>query len=315
MKDLTHVIVTGGHGFIGRRLINALLADNIAVTIIEHPSSPAPPDLRYIPTIYVDITNADDMRCVELDEAQAVLHLAGQSSGPRSFEEPELDIRLNILGTLNVIDACRKNNIPEVIFASSFVIYGDISGEGGVPEDTIANPKSVYATSKHACELLLKNYAEPHNIRWKAMRMFNVYGPGQNIERSDQGIAGIFMRMVRDEDVIEVKGALNRFRDLVYIDDVVNAWMAALRWDGGNQALNVCSGTKTTIEELINELIAVSKRPIAPEIREVGATPGDIMGCFGSLDRSEQTTGYKPLTPLRQGLEEMWDACVTGDVK
>ncbi len=312
MKTIQHVIVTGGFGFIGSNICRALRDRNIKVTIIENWGTSVPSWSESFDVRFADITNIEDIMSIKVLEVDALLHLAGQSSGPRSFIEPELDIKLNVIGTLNAIELCKQNKIPEILFASSFVVYGDVDQKSSVTEDTVATPKSVYATSKYACELLLKNYAEPHGIIWKSLRMFNVYGPGQNIERTDQGIVGIFMKMVRDQDTIEVKGSLERYRDLVYIDDVVEAWIAALSYKGGNIALNVCSGHKTTIRDLINRLIKISERKSEPKVIEIDATPGDILGCFGSLAKSASTTGYSPKTQLTDGLANMWKACASG---
>ena len=91
-------------------------------------------------------------------------------------------------------------------------------------EDVICKPKSIYALSKFTCEQLFKIYAEPHGIKWNVLRMFNIYGPGQDLSRSDQGMVSIFLNIVRNNDYVGVQGSLDRFRDFIYIDDVVQGW-------------------------------------------------------------------------------------------
>ena len=156
-----------------------------------------------------------------------MLHLAAQSSGPRSFSIPVQDIKLNILGTLNTINWCVENQVERLLFASSFVVYGDHADRESLDENTPCHPKSVYATSKLACEHLLMTYAQPKGVKWNALRMFNVYGPGQDITKPDQGVVGIFMHML----LIRCRagqGSPHRYRDLICIDDVVQGWERCL---------------------------------------------------------------------------------------
>ena len=221
---MKNIVITGGFGFIGQRLTDHFINSGINVTILEHPDAKKPdgfPDVEVLP---FNILWEDKDQFPTIKNCDALLHLAAQSSGPRSFSIPALDTKLNVLGTLNTINFCLENNIEKLLFASSFVIYGDHPEKESLDENTYCQPKSVYAGSKLAAEHLLKNYAGPKGIHWNALRMFNVYGPGQDITKSDQGVVGIFLNMLLKSDTIDIKGSLNRFRDLVFIDDVISAW-------------------------------------------------------------------------------------------
>jgi len=274
---------------------------------MEHPSAQVPPGLEKVPVLRADITDDLSLVSVKMSGIDAVLHLAGQASGERSFYEPVLDVKLNILGTLNIINWCIDNKIDRILFASSFNVYGDHAGIELYNEDMVCNPKSVYATSKLTCENLLRNYAQPKGIRWNVLRMFNVYGPGQNITRTDQGVVGIFMYMLMKSDVVQVKGRLDRFRDLIYIDDVIQGWERVLYSDAYNQTFNLGTGVRTTYDELIHTLAEVMGKSDRLEIKQLEGTPGDMLGSVADITKISKNVHYSPQYPLKKGVKEMWE--------
>ena len=304
--NLKKVLITGGFGFIGRALIKKLRLHDIEVVIIEHPDCSAPAELEDIEVISCDITNVSEINKININKIDAIIHLAAQSSGPRSFHIPYHDINLNIVGTLNIIELCIKNSIPRILFASSFVVYGDELNNISVPIDEISscNPKSIYANSKFYCENLLKNYAEPKGIKWNSLRMFNVYGPGQDITKPDQGVVGIFLNMLLKSNKVHVKGSLERYRDLIYIDDVIDAWLLVLFSEKYNEIFNLGTGEKTSFKKLIHE-IADCLKINDLEIIESSGTQGDVIGCFANIEKLTTLTGFKPKFTLEKGLKEM----------
>lgn len=303
---MKRLLVTGGFGFLGSRLVRQLMAAGHEVAVMEHPSVQVPAGLEGVRALRVDITDEAALAETTLSGVDAVLHLAAQSSGPRSFSIPVLDVKLNVLGTVNVINWCIENQVDRLVFASSFVVYGDHSDRQSLDESVPCRPKSVYATSKLACEHLLMNYAQPKGIRWNALRMFNVYGPGQDITKPDQGVVGIFMNMLLQRDVVQVKGRLDRFRDLIYIDDVIQGWELCLHTQAHNRIFNLGTGEKTTFEGLIHSLARVMGKEERLRIEELGGTPGDIQGCVADLTRIRESLGYAPRVRLAEGLEHMW---------
>jgi UDP-glucose 4-epimerase len=304
---MKRVLITGGFGFIGTRLAAHLQSRGLEVIVLEHPTAGAPSELLSLQVVRADITDEDAIAARKLSGIDAVLHLAAQSSGPRSFSVPLLDVRLNILGTLNIINWCLDNQIERLLFASSFVIYGDHADRESLAEDACCRPKSVYAGSKLACEHLLMNYAQPKGIRWNALRMFNVYGPGQDIGKPDQGVVGIFMNMLLKQDVVQVRGSLDRFRDLIHIDDVIQGWDRCLASNAVNQPFNLGTGRKTTFRELIHSLSEVMGKKDRLRIEQLAGTPGDLLGCVADLARSRAGLAFEPRVQLRQGLESMYE--------
>ena len=299
------VLVTGGYGFVGSRIARHLSSKGVEVVILEHPSSVAPPEIAKLPVIRADIADEASMQAARHAGIEAALHLAAQSSGPRSFSIPVQDVQLNVLGTLNTINWCLTNAVERLIFASSFVVYGDHPDREALDEDACCRPKSVYAGSKLACEHLLMNYAQPKGIKWNALRMFNVYGPGQDITKPDQGVVGIFMNMLLKSEHVQVKGSLARFRDLIFIDDVIQGWEKCLAGTAYNQSLNLGTGEKTSFETLIRSLAKVMGKADRLRIEELPGMPGDMMGCIADIGRIRSRIGYGPKVNLDSGLEQM----------
>jgi UDP-glucose 4-epimerase len=300
------ILVTGGFGFVGGLLVKHLLGRRHEVVVLEHPAARVPHDMRDLEVLRADIADEESMARARCGGVDAVMHLAAQSSGPRSFSIPAQDVKLNILGTVNTINWCAANNVERLLFASSFVVYGDHPDREALDENTACRPKSVYAASKLACEHMLMNLAQPKGIKWNALRMFNVYGPGQDITKPDQGVVGIFMNMLTTKDEVQVKGRLDRFRDLIFIDDVIQGWDRCLSSDAYNQSFNLGTGDKTTFETLIRSLADVMGKGDRLRINELPGMPGDMMGCVADLAKIRSALGYAPKVKLTEGLRRMY---------
>jgi len=297
------IVITGGCGYVGSKIAQRLLSVGHEVLIIENFSTSVKNELIDCQIVKCDITNPKDLKNVKAKGYDVLLHLAAQSSGPKSFEIPDIDIKINILGTLNMINWCRDNGIDRILFASSFVVYGDNSDKEILSESAICNPQSVYALSKLTCENLLKIYAESLNLKWNVLRMFNIYGPGQDLSRNDQGMVSIFLNLIKNNNYIGVKGSLDRFRDFIFIDDVVQGWeLCLLNNDFPNEIYNLGSGTKTYISTLIDTLIEVYGKNDQVKVEEVGTTLGDIRGCYADISKISSQLGYNPRFALKEGV-------------
>jgi UDP-glucose 4-epimerase len=301
------IVITGGFGFVGKRFVNHFRSKNIEVIVLEHPKIETPSDFPNCEIIRADITERLFIENLKVSDVDAVLHLAAQSSGPRSFSIPEQDVKINVVGTINVIDWCLSNNIGRLLFASSFVIYGDHPELEMLNEETEFKPKSVYAISKLSCEYLLRNYAELKGIKWNALRMFNVYGPGQDITKSDQGVVGIFMNMLLKQDSVQVKGSLDRFRDLIHVDDVTQGWDLCLFSNKYNQSYNLGSGQKSTFKDLITSIAKVLGKIDVLKLDELPGMPGDMMGCYADISKIKKDLNYTPKFNLEDGLRDMYN--------
>jgi UDP-glucose 4-epimerase len=295
------ILVTGGMGYIGSKIISRLERDNHEITILDNFSTNIIKQTKDKEVLRADIADFESLKVLKRRGIDTVLHLAAQSSGAASFKNPEQDLKVNILGTLNMIRLCELWEIPRILFASSFTVYGDNADHEILSEDLPCDPKSLYGIGKLTGELYLKVYAEKLGIKWNALRMFNVYGPGQDLSRKDQGMVSIFLSYIKEGNYVPVQGSLDRFRDHVYIDDVVEAWVACIKNnDFSNQIFNVGSGKKTTIKELIDKIIGIYNKEVIVET--TGYTPGDMMGCYADISKITRDLGYSPTYDLDSGL-------------
>ena len=296
------ILITGGLGYIGSKLIERLLKKDNQIDIIDNKSTNISKEITGCKIIIADITNFEDLKKKITKNYDLVLHLAAQSSGPKSFEDPELDIKVNILGTVNIIQLCNLNKIPKIIFASTFTVYGDHVDINNYNENLPCKPKSLYGVAKLAAENYIKIFGEKYNIKWNIMRMFNVYGPGQDLSRKDQGLVSIFLSYVLEGNHIPVHGSLERFRDVVFIDDVIDAWELCIYGNVDNEVFNVGTGKKTMFKDLINKIIKLYNKDVS--VKVTGSTPGDMMGCIADISKIKQMLNYEPKHELEDGLKK-----------
>ena len=280
------VIVTGGLGYVGSLLSKKLIKKGYEVIILDNFYTNTEKKVDGAKIIKCDITKSSSLDKIKIKNVNAILHLAAQSSGPKSFEEPDLDVQINVLGTVNLINFCKKNKVKKFIYASSFTVYGDNKGTEVLNEESSCNPKSFYAVSKYASEKYLQILCEKFSIKWNIIRMFNVYGPGQDMKRIDQGIVSIYLNYIKNYKVLPVKGSLERFRDLIYIDDVIDAWVLCLKDKKNyNQIFNLGSGEKTYVKDMIKEIIKLYKKENKIKVKVIDSTPGDIKGCYANIEK------------------------------
>jgi UDP-glucose 4-epimerase len=299
------ILITGGLGLIGSSIAKRLLNDGYDVAVLDNYSTNVDSEIKDCKIIRADITNLEELKRITINGAHTVLHLAGQSSGPKSYDYPELDANINVLGTLNMLRFCSINKIKRFIFASTFTVYGEPEGKEILSEEDNCQPKSIYGVSKLACENYIKILAPKYKMDYNILRMFNVYGPGQDLSRKDQGMASIFLSYVRESNKVPVMGSLDRFRDLIYIDDVVEGWIACVKNKKNiNQTYNLGSGVKSFIGDVINKIIDVEGKTGLVQVEEIGATPGDLKGCYANIAKIKDQLNYEPKTNLKDGLEK-----------
>jgi len=305
---MDNYLITGGAGFIGSCVVKALLAQGHKVVIIDNLSTGY---LENIPKASVfikgdcqDKSIYDGLRDTKFD---AILHLAAQSSGEISFDNPVYDLETNTKSTLHLINFGLNTGCNRFIFASTMSVYG-VKDDKPVCENEELRPVSFYGVGKIASEHYLRIY-QTLGIKPTSLRLFNVYGPGQNLENLRQGMVSIYLaQMIKDNRII-VKGDLGRFRDFIYIDDVVNAFILCLENEKTvGRIFNVGTGIKTTVRELLDIMFEVYGRKVPLEIS--GITPGDIFGIYADIKLLEKVTGFKPKYELKEGLKAMLDWAV-----
>ncbi len=295
------MLLTGGAGFIGGNLAAGLLRDGWRVDVADDLSTG---DRAAVPSgaefFEVDLS---DKACIEMlpdNSYDAVLHLAGQSSGEKSFDDPAGDLDANCRSTVLLSEWALRHGVPAFIHASSMGVYGQPTVLP-VAEDVEPRPISWYGASKLAAEQALA-VAAKQGLRTVSLRMFSIYGPGQNLQEMRQGMVSIFLSMLLRGEPVEVHGSLDRVRDFVYVEDCVAAWLAALNSEAAG-TFNVGSGVGTSVERLIDELCACAGAPKDHRVVSVGTTPGDQSEMIADCRLARESLGWAAATPLREGIE------------
>jgi len=299
-------LVTGGAGFIGSAITKKLLERNNIVYIIDNLKTGY---LENIPkgAIFIegDFSKNDTIDRLENIKFDAIFHIGGQSSGEISFEDPEYDLNTNTLSTLKLLEYCQKINCNKFIYASTMSVYGEDGKKEQFREEDRTEPKSFYAVGKLASEKYLNIFQREYGIDYTALRYFNVYGEGQNLENLKQGMVSIYLKQFFDNKFkeVEVKGSLERFRDLIYIDDVVDITIEALKNPKfKNQIINVGTGKKTTVKEILKLIKKFSG--IDKKIVVTNGTKGDQFGIYADISKLKSIY-QKELTSFEVGLEKM----------
>lgn len=292
------VLITGGAGFIGTALAKKLRELKYKVVLIDFEYKFGLQHEEF-EKYSVDIRYFQNFNIIKNKNFDFIFHLAAQTSGAISQEEPELDVDTNVKGTLNVCNFAKMHGVKKIIFTSSMATYGDYQGK--IKEDFLQKPLSNYGISKMCAEYYIKSF-EQFGIKNTIFRLFNVYGEGQDMFNLRQGMASIFIAQSIKSDTIEVTGSLERYRDFVYIDDVVNALVFGILEYTDGKVYNVGSGIKTTVRELIELILSINDRPKKDfKIIDIGSHEGDQ---FGSIADNSNilALGWKPKVDLAKGL-------------
>ena len=299
-------LVTGGAGFIGSHLASRLLSQEWKVYIVDNLSTGCEENIPDgAEFIYLDLSNDSFTSKLPSDKIDVVFHLAAQSSGEISFDDPHYDVKTNCISTIHLLEWCKKNKIMRFIYTSSMSIYGDQNVQP-VKEGFIPNPKSFYGAGKLASESYLNIYSKT-GINTTSLRLFNVYGPGQNMKNLRQGMVSIYMSFILKKEKVLVKGSSDRYRDFIYIDDVIDAYLSCIDQSKSfGNAYNIGTGVKTNVKELLKlELLSFGYDPINYPIKYSDPTPGDTFGIMADINAAKKDLNWKPKVSLKVGLDKM----------
>ncbi len=296
--DFNKVLITGVAGFIGSHLADFFLKSNIKVIGVDDLSIGKEKNVPEGVEFYkFDLSDKNKMSILPND-CQIILHLAGQSSGEMSFDDPVLDLKKNTQTTLNLINYGIENKSQKFVYASSMSIYGE-TPDKAIKEDFHLSPLSCYGVSKLASENYLKVFS--NKLPYVSLRMFNVYGFGQDLNNLKQGMVSIFLSQAITDNKIIVKGNLNRFRDFIYIDDVIKIWYEASKnRTVSNCAINVGTGIKTSVSKLLNIILLELKNR---EIIQKQGTTGDQYGIYADVTKLRKTLYKSQFTCLETGIK------------
>ena len=299
------VLVTGGAGFIGSHIVDQLLALGHAAVVLDDLSSGSPenvaPGAKFI---RMNILDSELMAVFERENFDAVCHLAAQTIVGSSLEHPDIDAQVNVLGTLQVLEGCRRTGVGRIIFASSAAVYGD-TALLPVPEDAPKQPASFYGLSKLTAERYIQMYHELYGLHYVILRYANVYGERQG-DRGEGGVVSIFSRAVRRRDPLRIFGDGEQTRDFVYVGDVAAANVRAVLTADPDHVLNISTQTETSVNHLTELLAAVSGN--RPAIVCEAARPGDILRSMLRHTEARRILEWAPATSLEEGLNRTYRA-------
>ncbi|HET9895585.1 MAG TPA: NAD-dependent epimerase/dehydratase family protein [Streptosporangiaceae bacterium] len=296
MSDGSHcqVLVTGGAGFIGRRIVRALLDAGHGVTVVDRRSFA---DER-VRSVAGDLCEPATISQALGERTDVVIHLAAITSVLRSMEDPAGTCKLNVEATFNLLEQSRHRGVRTFLLASTNAVTGDV-GRATITEKIPLRPLTPYGATKAAAEMLLASYVGSYGFQGAALRFANVYGPG--MEAKDSFVPRL-MRAARDGTGIQIYGDGNQLRDLVHVDDIVAGILTA--WQAGhNGPLILGSGESVTVNDILEAARAVTGADIPAE--HVPAKPGEMPAVVIDISAA-RALGYSPRVDLKAGIATVW---------
>ena len=322
-------LITGGCGFIGTALIRALKAEpGNRVLVLDNLSVGRRRDLKSV-TEFVEIDPAriedwdgDGFSCrlVVGDIADAalleratrgadvVVHLAGNTGVPRSVEAPREDMLANVVGTFNVLDACRENGVPRFVFASSGAPAGIVTPP--IHEELPSHPVSPYGASKLAGEGYCSAFFHSYGVETVALRFGNVYGPGSHHKTS---VVAKFIRKAIDGETVEIYGTGEQTRDFIYIDDLVDAVLRAATVEGiGGEVFQIASGKEMTINDMVEHLsLALARHGYPLNVERTEPRRGDVLRNFSDTSKARSRLGWMQRVSVDEGIERTIESFIS----
>ncbi|MCF8052736.1 MAG: SDR family oxidoreductase [Desulfobacterales bacterium] len=296
-------LVTGGAGFIGSHLVDALVEDGWQVAVLDNLSTGRTENLAQshgrIEFVEGDIR---DRKLVEsvAKGCTAVFHQAAVVSVPLTVQDPVGSAEVNEIGTLNVLEACRRQKVNSVVLASSCAVYGD-DPEVPKKEDMPARPSSPYAVQKLAGEYYAGVFSSLYGISAVCLRYFNVYGPRQDPSSPYAGVISIFMDRAVKKLPPTIHGDGDQYRDFIFVKDVVRAnLLAASATDAAGKVFNIGTGRQVTIKDLWEQFSKISGYAAAPEYGS--ARDGDIRESLADTGKANGELGFEPEVSFEDGL-------------
>jgi UDP-glucose 4-epimerase len=305
---MKRILVTGGAGFIGSHMAEALINQGYEVIVIDNESTGflenIPKGAHYIKG---DVSNKEDLNKAFDQDPDAVFHIAGQASTIKSFNDPCGDLNTNVIGTINIIESCLETKVPRLLYASSMTCYGHPE-KIPTPIDSVCRPISYYGITKYAAERYVHATAMRNDLDFDfnvtSFRMFNVYGERQSLENPYQGVMAIFISNVLNNSPITIHSDGKQSRDFVYIRDVVDAWISAIdNSQAYGRVFNLGTGRGLSINQLVDLILKANEkdRSSYPVVYKP-ERPGDQRHMRADISKIKSILNWNPKTDMEQGI-------------
>lgn len=306
--QLKNALVTGGAGFIGSHIADALLAEGCTVTVLDNLSTGRLSNLEHIKdriTFHKGDIQDPELLAHAAKDCEVIFHLAAMVSVPQTVEQPVDSALINDIGTLRVLETARKNRVKQVVFSSSCAVYGD-DPELPKRETMAPKPLSPYAVQKLTGEYYARLYHDLYGVGTVCLRYFNVYGPRQDPSSPYSGVISIFMKKAVLKEMPVIYGDGTQSRDFVFVKDVVKAnLLAASVRQAEGKTFNIGTGKSVTIRQLWEIIAGMAGFHIEPAYHS--PRPGDIRESLANIDQAKAFLGFHPDYSFEKGLESTFE--------
>ena len=308
------ILVTGGAGFIGSNLVEALLKDERVshVRVLDNLATGSMQNINeflHHPKLeFIEGDIRSYQSCIEAcSDFNLISHQAALGSVPRSIKDPLSSNDVNITGTLNIFNAARETKIKRIVFAGSSSTYGD---HPGLPkkEDLIGKPISPYAVTKYVNELYATVFSNLYGLEIIGLRYFNIFGPKQNPEGQYAAVIPLFIKAILNNQPPIINGDGSHSRDFTYVDNAVQANILSLfieNKNAVNQIYNIACGNQVTLLQLFDMLANFAGSKLRPE--HGPERKGDVKYSMADISKAKQLLQYDPLISAEQGLQKTFN--------
>ncbi len=302
---MARILITGGAGFIGSNMADFFLEKGYDISILDNFSTGNPKNLKYIKskvTVHKGDICDDKVLKKAIKNCDYVFHLAALRSVPKSFSNPEEYERVNVIGTIKLLQLSVENKIKKFVLASSSSVYGDATTLP-LKENMPANPISPYAISKFNAELYCKLFYNNYKLPTVSLRYFNVFGPRQSLENKYAVVIPKFIQSLYKNEKPPVYGDGHQTRDFTFVENVIAAHEAVLKSDKTHgKVYNVACGERYSVLDLAKDLNKIMKKDIKPQFLPL--RPGDVLHTQASIDHLQKDAGFMPPASFHKGLEK-----------
>ncbi len=299
------VLVTGGAGFIGSHLVDALVEKGVEVIVLDDLSTGKRENIEHhadgVTFVEGDVADADTLLRVAKD-VDTIFHLAAVASVQRSIEDPIAVHRVNTQGTLAVFDSAQKLGVKKVVYASSSAVYGDLPG---LPKDESMPccPKTPYGLQKMVGEGYAKLYHELHGLSSVGLRFFNVFGPRQDASSPYSGVISIFKERIAQGKPITIYGDGETTRDFIYVSDVVASLLASAETKEGMEVYNIGTGEEISLKAVVGAL--EKALGVTADVSYEDERAGDIKRSVANIEQAKAKLRWMPKVTFEEGIAQL----------